>query len=334
VTRAAALLLLMAPGIAAGACGPDGPAAASSAKFETGTPVFVFERGGRFLRGNLSSGEWKVISDRGFDYTPSVKASPDGRWISYSGNVRGRPATEYWLYDKRAGTERLYHQHPRWGLGMPAFSPDSKWLALYANYDSRWPSAEGEGLYVFELPSSRATFAGNPSKFKAPADQPFASATWAKDRVELLLMVRSMLKGGPDREYFSYLVAERRFERIEGRWGGSADVFSRAGAPLATALESRPQGSVRYRTAASPDDRWTAEVGADYVLKVRARDGVERRVASGTRDECRGVTIGINGWLDARHLVYSVGEQRRVFDTASGRDGTLYPAASPAVFLW
>jgi dipeptidyl aminopeptidase/acylaminoacyl peptidase len=320
-------------------CGPEaaaGPTTVPLSALAIKTPVYMFERSGRFLKGNLSTGEWQKISDRGFDYTPTVVPSADGRWIGYSGELNDRRSKQYWLYDKQTGSDRMYHQHPAWGGAIPEFSPDGRSIVLFANYDKRWPSSEGTGLYVFDAATLRATFLGNPSKVATPVNQAFATAEWSRDGSELLLMMRGFPPGAePSREHFAYRIAEKRYESIKGEYNERqlGEKFFRNGAQIPIHERDVVQSHRLYRNMPSPDRLWSAAIGTGYELVVSNDKGDKKKVGAGRYDNCSGVTIGINGWLDARHMVYTIEGRAHVFDASTGRDAVLFPER-PAAFAW
>ncbi|MEK6245156.1 MAG: hypothetical protein AABM33_11740 [Pseudomonadota bacterium] len=330
-------ILTVSQGIAK--CGPDSTTAKSTVPLSSlsiTTPVFMFERSGRFLRGNLASGEWTQISNHGFNYAPTIVSSADGRWISYSGEVKTRNSKQYWLYDKRTGSDRLYHQHPTWGGGIPEFSPDSKWIALFAEYDTRWPSPSGAGLYLISVETLASSFLENPSAVAIPKNQAIRFVTWSKDGSEMLLTMRAFPPGVEQtREHFAYRMAEKRYERISGEYDQRGEKFFRGGSRIAVHEPPTIQSRVRYREIASPDGRWTASIDRAYELTVSAKEAASKKVSVGRYDDCSGVTIGINGWLDARHMVYSVESESYVFDAVTGRKADLFRGPNqPAAFTW
>lgn len=309
--------------------------------FSIKTPVFMFDLRGRLLRGNLTTGEWQLISDHGFDSMPTIAVSADARWISYAGNLKGWKVAQYWLYDTRTGSDRLYHQHPAWGGGSPQFSPDGKAITFFANYDSRWPSAAGAGLYIVDTETAHSVLLGNPSKVATPANNGFATVTWSGDGKELLLMMRSLRAEFKDtREYYSYRLTKRRHERISGQYEKvdgplPGDKFFRAGGVIAEYRQYSDQAAY-LRALASPDGQWHASIDqSSYVLTVKSNDGVGKKVAVGGYDFCTGEHMGIHGWIDGRYLVYSLRRVTYVYDPVSERKAAMFPEQfEPMDFLW
>lgn len=289
------------------------------------TPLFPFEGDGRLLRGNLVTGACTQISNHRFDYLPSVVPSPDGRWISISGVIAAQTKTQYLLFDKRTGSDRTYHEQAAWGGHIPEFSPDSQSIVLYANYDSRWPSPTGTGLYLVDANSLRTTSLGNPSVVSTPANHGYAHVKWSSDGAEILMMMRPLTPGvEPRREHFAYRIREKRFERIAGEYEQAGDKFFRNGARLETQKKFAIQSQYRYRSLDSTRGAWSAHIDKEDKLQVSKAGRPLVNVAVGAYDQCRGVTIGINGWLDARHRVYTIGNASFVFDVQTGRKAVLF----------
>lgn len=300
------------------------------------TPVYSFDVEGRFFKANLITGQLTQVSDRGFDHAPTVVPSPDGRWLSYSGKLKGQDKTQYWLYDKRSGSDRKYHEHPAWGGQIPVFSPDSKSIALYANFDKRWPSADGTGLYLVDVTSLRSTFLGNPSAVAVPVNQGYANASWSSDGNDILLMMRPLIAGiEPRREHFAYRLKEARFERIAGEYAQNGDHFFRNGSRVEVFEQLRIQSHARHRSYYSGDGKWKAWIDDVYRLHVGAPGKPGKVVATGSYDRCAGPTLAINGWLDARHLVYTIVSGAFVFDVETGQRATLFPDQKTyAAYAW
>jgi dipeptidyl aminopeptidase/acylaminoacyl peptidase len=322
-------------------CGPDDETArptASLSSLRIKTPMLTFDHRGRLLKGDLVSGEWTEISNHRFSYTPSISSSADGRWISYSGELKEGDSRQYWLYDKQTGRDRLYHQHPAWGGGIPEFSPDSKSIMLFADYDRRWPSPDSAGLYLFDAETLRSSFLGNPSTVMTPEHPGFGFAAWSNDGSEILLTLRGFPPGAePTREHFAYRLAEKRYEPIEGEFvkGEFGDRFFRGGSRIEVYERPYIQSEVLYHKLASPDGRWIATIDRKHVLTVKTKDGSSRKVDVGRYDHCMGVTIGIHGWLDGRYLVYSNEEVPYVFDPLTGREAFLFQGQKlPDAFFW
>jgi hypothetical protein len=338
VIASGALLVVLAMSQDVAECGPDDTPAQSIvplSSLSVKTPVFVFEYSGRFLKGNLASGAWTEISNHGFDDTPTIVPSTDGRWISYSGELKTGDVKQYWLYDKHSGSDRLYLQHPAWGGDIPEFSPDSRSIVVFANYDTRWPSPAGAGLYLVDAETLRTSFLGNPSRIATPANEAFAAATWSKDGSELLLLMRGFPPGiEPTREHFAYSMAEKCYKRISGQWAELGEKFFRGGSRIAVYEQPRIQSRQLYGELSSPDGRWTASIDRTYELTVGAM-GKRKKVSVGRYDRCSGVTIGINGWLDTRHMTYSVEEKPYIFDVLTGRQAAFFSDRDPiAAFAW
>jgi len=326
-------------GVGLSKCGPDSsttPPLVPLSSLSIKTPIFMFDNNGRLLKGDLVSGKWTQISNHGFDDRPNVKPSADGRWISYSGKLKTMNSQQYWLFDKHNGSDRMYLQHPAWGGDLPTFSPDSKTIILYANYDTRWPTPKGTGLYMIDTKTLHSSFLGNPSTVATPANKPYAGATWSEDGSEILLMIHSDPPGATHSlEHFAYRLSQKRFERISGGFAPQW-FFSRGGSKIAL-YKQEPviQSNISHCELASPSGKWVAAINKTYQLTARGPNGAIKKVNEGTYDDCMGVTIGINGWLDEQHVVYSVAEETYVFDTTTGGNARLFSDQNrPAAYFW
>lgn len=320
-------------------CGADSAKTAATVPISSlaiTKPIYAFDQSGKFFKVDVPTDEWVLISDRQFLWAPSVVPSKDRRWISYSGNLKTRIHSQYWLYDTKTGRDRVYLQHPAWGGSIPTIAPDSKSLAVYANFDRRWPSESMVGLYLVDMDTANAKFLGIPSPI--PAKVGWASIDWAEDADSLLVMMRDMEKGGkPKREHYEYRIPEKRFDRISGTFvdADNSENFFRRGQLVATAKDESPQSQVGHRQLTSPDGQWTARIDGRYKLILAPRSGAERLVESGTYDNCAGVTIRMHGWLDDKHMVYSVKDFTWVIDASTGRQAQLFAGKQrPAIFLW
>ena len=327
------------PGQVLANCGADPAKAVATVPISSlgiTKPIYAFDKSGKFFKVDVPTDEWVVISDHRFLWKPSVVVSKDRRWISYSGNLKTEAHTQYWLYDTKTGRDRLYLQHPAWGGSIPRIAPDSTYLAVYANFDRRWPGESGVGLYLVDMETANAKFLGIPSRI--PAKIGWASIDWSKDANSLLVMMRDMVRDGePKREHYEYRIPEKRFDRISGEYvdADSSERFFRSGQPVPTAHDEHPQSQVGHRQLTSPDGQWIARIDGQYKLILAPRSGVERLVESGTYDNCAGVTIRMHGWLDDKHMIYSVNDVTRVIDASTGLQAQLFTGTQrPAAFLW
>jgi hypothetical protein len=304
------------------------------------TPLYVIQRDGKFSKVELDPHRTTLISDHGFDSMPTMRPSADGRWVSYSGVLRERDKTQYWLYDRQDNTDRLILEHPAWGGGIPDFSPDGRYLAIAASYDSRWGSIGNAGVYLFDTATSSMQSVEVPMTI-APRNA-WASTTWSKDGNELLIMVRSMAVTD-QREYFSYRVATKRLEKLSGYYNSSIheDVFKRQRKEIPLFPAVSPRSNLGQTSAVSPDGQWRAYLGKEkadgtYPLNVVGKDRVIRQAALGRYEHCMGKTIYITGWLDDHHLAYRVSALSYfVYDAQSGRTAELFgDHVGPSQFTW
>lgn len=304
------------------------------------TPLYVMQDSGKFSKVDPSKRNSTLISDHGFYVEPSLRPSRDGRWMSYSGVLKGFDKTQYWLYDRQSNADRLILEHPAWGGGIPQFSPDGRYLIIEANYDSRWGSVSGAGLYIVDTTTSSMLSVKLPTTI-ATTDA-WAMTTWSQDGNELLIMVRGMAVTNK-REYYAYRPTTKHVEKISGYYDSTThnDVFRRRGRKIPLYEEVLPRSQVGLVSVFSPDGKWHAyldEEKADgtYPLNVAGKDGVIKKAALGHYENCAGKTIYITGWLDEHHLVYrDSSSDYFVFDAETGNTAALFGENDMSrIFTW
>jgi len=112
--------------------------------------------------------------------------------------------------------------------------------------------------------------------------------------------------------------------------------FAIAMAALGAVLPWSSDGPVRLDGTEGPNNGWLVLIVAALAL------GCVRSMARGSWVGVLGVLgagliIGwtaSNSWLDNRHVVYTLNGDGYVYDTASNRQGAIYPGDRPQVFLW
>jgi dipeptidyl aminopeptidase/acylaminoacyl peptidase len=270
--------------------------------------------------------------------------SVDGRWISYSSELEGDKTSEYWLYDRVKGIDRRVLEHPAWGGGIPTFSPDGKMIAIFANYDSRWPNETGAGLYVFETETLQRLPIALPTSIAIK--DAFADVKWSQDGSELLIMIRSMSSEPDKREYFSFQPLTKQMTKISGHYDESIhdDVYSRNGQKINTSPEGLPRSSISLESQRSPSEKWNAYFGkknadTSYILNVADNKGNIKEAVAGRYSQCMGDTIKITGWIDDQRLMYrdDSGEYStyRVFDATTGKTADLFSERDAMLqFTW
>jgi hypothetical protein len=304
------------------------------------TPLYVIQDRGKFSKVDMDKHTSTTISEHGFYSEPALRPSADGRWMSYSGVLKGFTKTQYWLYDVHNNADRLILEHPAWGGGIPQFSPDGKYLVIAASYDRRWDSVSGAGLYLFDTTTSSMLPVKLPTTISSK--DAWTSPTWSDDGEELLIMVRAV-SVSDKREYYSYRPATKRIERITGHYDSTKheDVFQRRRREIALFKEILPRSQTGHASAFSPDRKWHAYLGEEnadgtYPLNVAGKDGVVKKVALGHYENCGGKTIDITGWLDENHLVYHHNPLSYfVVDAATGKTAELFDEKeSSYIFTW
>ena len=296
-------------GNSAHGCGLDAAAQASVpvSEMDIRRPLYLFLANGRFVKRDLSTGFDTVLSEHGFNEATSTVRSSDGRWLSYSGNIAHRNLTQYWLYDYVGGQDRLVLEHPSWGGSIPAFSPDGRYLAIAANYDTRWPDANAAGVYVIDTATLKRQRLDIPTKL--PAVETWASTEWSSDGSRLLLMTHGTLDGSYLREYWSWRPGARQASQAEGRMvddgpGVRHDAWFVEGKEV----ELHRQGGMRGRSVggllSTADGGWVASVDDNGILRVAGKDGRLLQADKAPYDACEGFSILPIGWIDSGHLVY------------------------------
>ncbi|NHZ94660.1 WD40 repeat domain-containing protein [Massilia sp. CCM 8734] len=303
------------------------------------TALYGVAVSGRLLKVDLDGGKTTILSDHGFESMPSLRASADGRWLSYSGVLKTGNKTQYWLYDRRRHSEQLVYEHPAWGGGIPAFSPDSRYLAIGAAYDSRWGGASGDGLFLFDTQTSRLLPVKLPPGISGR--QAWPSTSWSRDGT-LLLLARGLL---PDARfsYVGYHPASTRSSMLSGQYDAQEHryTFKRGNKTIPAADEGVPRSDIAHESGWSPGRQWHAyfdqrQDSRPYQLLVADKAGAIRPVAVGGYSQCEGYTLNIIGWFDERHLLYRSGMTTyRVFDAETGNTADL-PGEDdmPLSFTW
>lgn len=292
------------------------------------TPLYMMDAAGRLIKLDLTSGKRTILSDHGFGSAPALRASSDGRWLSYSGELKTGNKKQYWLYDRSSDSERLVYEHPAWGGGIPAFSPDGRYLAISASYDSRWGSASRAGMFVFDTATARMVTVKLPVAI--PVQDMWASPDWSQDGKTLLILVRDM-SSDAGFIYVGFDPVSGRIEKLSGQYDKKAyrHDFKRGATVIPVAEEGVPRSDVAHQSAWSPGRQWHAyfdgrQDSRPYQLVVASRAGVVKPVAVGGYSQCEGYTLSITGWLDERHLVYRSGMMTfYVFDAETGKTAHL-----------
>lgn len=347
IRRSRIILLLILATLAAdaAACGTIPPgqeeknteartARVSLASMAIKSPIFLFDGSNRFFKFDLNEKNWTPVSDHGFsDKEPTLSSSVDGRWISYSGPLKDKTTTQYWIYDQRSGTDKLVLEYPVWGAGEPKFSPDGKMLAIALNFDSR----QWAGVYLYDTKKLQRWTVQLP----IPVTLSVPTAWWSKDGKELLVSISDFSNRAMDK-YYSYHLAAKRVEEISGRHdeGGYDATFLRKGREIGTFWGASARSSQYHDSQFSPSGRWNAYLDKEqpdtsYLLNVVDKKGAVKKVALGYHMGCNIDTIAITGWLDDQHLVYRDGSSRFVFDTVTASSAVLFDENEhPPLFTW
>lgn len=303
------------------------------------TPLYGVEMSGRLVKVDLTSGKTTILSDHGFYSALTLRASADGRWLSYSGVLKIGDKTQYWLYDRRSNSERLVYEHPAWGGGIPAFSPDSRYLAISASYDSRWHSTSRAGMFVFDTATSRVISVKLPTRI--PVRDAWAAIDWSQDGKTLLIMMRAM-SSRSDFSYFGFDPASGRIEKLSGEYDSQSHGhhFKRGAKAVPAAAQGVPKSDLAHLAAWSPDRQWHAYVdqrqeNRPYQLVVANKAGAIKPAAVGHYNQCEGYTLNMTGWLDERHLVYRNGMMKfRIYDAQTGNTADLSDDETLLSFTW
>lgn len=308
------------------------------ASMHSDVPLYVARGSGRVVEMDLRSGTSTTLSDHGFYGTPTLHLSGNGRWLSYDGSVEATSTSQYWLYDRRARSERLIYEHPQGGR-MTTFSPDSRYLAISATYHDRWPDATRAGLFLFDTTSMRLQRIPLPVRKNLPD---LILAAWPQDGKALLIMMNTD-RTRQGSEYFSYDLATRRMETITGGYNREANrhEFFRGAQRILTTDDIVPPTGLDRKPVWAPGRSWQAHIDEHegnpptYALRVTGKQGTTRTAATGYHSHCMGRTLAIHGWLDDRHLIYRNAMDYLMFDAQTGTTADLLTDKDwPFQFTW
>ncbi len=79
-----------------------------------------------------------------------------------------------------------------------------------------------------------------------------------------------------------------------------------------------------YEQRLSRTGRWYATITGKHELRVSEKVGRSHEVDMGRYDNCEGVTIRINGWIDDEHLVYESNHSTYVYSAADRSKSLLF----------
>ncbi len=86
-----------------------------------------------YLPVSVPDGE-KFYFDNSSQFHQSIAISPDGKWIAYSSGAKADGNHTLWLHSIRDDKKtKLATTQNVWGLNIPFFSHDSRWLAIFDN---------------------------------------------------------------------------------------------------------------------------------------------------------------------------------------------------------
>lgn len=299
-------------GQATGFCGkapaPKSLVAASSL-VKSDTPLYWVDDQGRLVVGGFDGRAPRVLHQRPFDHDPNLFVSPDGRWLLYGDSMQGKPTQqEVWLFDTRSGKITKVFDGPAHWLGLPAFSPDGRSVAFFNEYDDRWPTPHGAGLYLVDTERGQTDYIGPIDGSAISPLQMQASVEWSATGDAILLSASSRARGtAPNTpEYYAFSPATRKFRRIDAHVDVEArkTELSENGVKLTTLEQPRPRANTMYYERASPDGSLLARVDEKYQLVVTGA-GLSKVIDQGDYNMCEGVTLLIVDWVDQnKYLVY------------------------------
>ncbi|MEQ1511707.1 MAG: hypothetical protein ABL934_03400 [Lysobacteraceae bacterium] len=301
-------------------CG-ESPPAAESKSFElaSGQSLYGFDRKGTFYRGDFNGSSWHVIQSHSLQGI-NATISPDGRWVAYGGDknlpyeqlIGDKRAEELWLFDRETGQTRLILQRPFASLMTvkASFSPDSRRLVTFSDYDERTPNDLESGLYLFDLHSGTARHLGYSHTPSTGGEESYGNPSWAVD----------------GRLFLYYRGDSTRYLLVDAETGASTDVegryderrhdheFIENGKPIVMLKQHSTQSRLMISTLDSPDGSSRARIDENRRLWIEANGHPDMLVAKGGYNDCEGQTIGILGWLQGDHLVYANAHAYFVFD--------------------
>lgn len=309
-----------------GGCGGSSKTARTPHQFEVPNnhTLYGFSENGTLYRGTFNGGPWKKIQPHEFEGV-DAQISPDGRWIAYGGDLArefsdliGNPnANELWLFDTRTQRSRRIMQRPFASMITvnTVFSPDSRYAATFASFDSRTPDDQRSGLFLTDLTEGTTSALGFSQQSIPGKGEVYGSPSWSRDR-HIYLLYR---KDG-DFEYTSIDPSNGRSHRISGRYieDEIRHEFIENGKAVSIQDERDLPSRYSLQSLASPGGTNKAEINAGYELTLSTPDAARIKIDEGRYDMCEGIMIGIVGWLDEDYLLYKKEGEYFVYQMTSG----------------
>lgn len=307
-------------------------------------PFYFFDQAGRFYRANFGNDTRRLISDHHFrPLSTDAGRSRSGRYVIYSGRLESNGEVQYWVYDKRSGTDRLLRQIPRGAHHYASFSPDGKQTAIMvvSPVPNRGWKPRTAILQLTDNASGQtrqARFPGDipmlnhiPIPWEHDSEQ--SDIFWSRDGDALLAYFSSHTKKGSTQEYYSVNAATLKPEQIGGRPRAHGhpvflDGTRRIPADDDTVLPLRSVPT--HPELRSPDGSWIAFRGFDLKkdfytgIYVRGRKGTTKQIYRSRNDVCDSAYV--MAWLNSRYFLYRTYTwSTYIGDARTGRSKELFP---------
>lgn len=311
----------------------------ASSLVKTNTPLYWVDDQGRLLVGGFDGRSFRVLHQRPFEGRPSLYVSPDWRWLLYGGWMQGMRTEELWLFDTRTEKVTKVFEAPVFGLGIPAFSPDGRTVAIYKNYDDRWSTPQATGLYVIDTERGQTEFIG-PIEGSALSPTNMRGDTEWSAKGDMVVFTAGGRVAGETTdtlEFHAFSPATKKFRRIDGHVDFKArkTEFSENGVTIPTLEQTSPRARVMYYERASPDGSLLARVNEKYELVVTGAGRNSVTIDSGDYNMCEGITILIVDWLDQnKYLVYYLNSTFYIAEPATGRKAALIVPGASVDLAW
>jgi hypothetical protein len=192
-------------------------------------------------------------------------------------------------------------------------------------------------LYLVDTGTARTDHYGSVPSFALSPGAIYGSVQWSRQGDTVVINAFGNTGSVYIREAYALSFETRNLRRIEERSAIPEMEYGsvRTGTKIDVNEETQARSRVWYGHLEGSAGV-VADVTEQYELVVTLPGKPPILVDTGGRNDCEGITIGINGWVDGnKYLVYSISGQTYIADPRSGRKAPLFSAADAmGTFTW